>query len=575
MGGDKNGRRKKGRKKERGQNKARDLRQAHETIKLCGSLIDPENTNAGPCTYGAENCKFSHDMESYLALKPADIPGNCPVWEALGYCPAGLKCRWLGSHFDPETKTLKYKEGYQRDLHHGELNWTTGQQKNVLQKRKLPLPLSDQVTPWLDESNNDVKGFQEDAAKEEEKERILSGTALEIAKLRYLTYAEPPFKLAEKKKLNFKNAKIVSPLTTVGNLPFRRLMKTMGADVTYSEMALTLPLIQGSKSEWALTKAHKSELPGFGIQIASGKAWQAAKAAEILQNYAPNASELNLNCGCPIDLLYRRGEGSALLDNAGKMMRILKSMNYCSGDVPVTVKLRMGTRDSKPVAEHVVKRLLKEGDVGSITLHGRSRQQRYTRENNWEYISKVGSIVKDFNESQLDDKDQTDRQPVFFIGNGDAFTHLDWQRVQNDENVDSVMVARGALIKPWIFEEFEAGQYLDKSSSERLAILEQYAKFALEHWGSDDFGVNSARRYMCEFISFTHRYIPVGILERLPPKLNERPPQWKGRDEMETLLGSTDYKDWIKITEMFLGKASEGFTFTPKHKSNSFDNQRN
>ncbi|GMG44310.1 unnamed protein product [Ambrosiozyma monospora] len=575
MGGDKNGRRKKGKKKERGQNKARDLRQAHETIKLCGSLIDPENTNAGPCTYGAENCKFSHDMDGYLSMKPADVPGNCPVWEALGYCPAGLKCRWLGSHFDSESKTLKYKEGYQRVENHGELNWTTGQQKNVLQKRKMPLPLSDQVIQWLDERNNDVKGFQEDSAKENEKEKELTGTALEIAKLRYLTYVEPPFKLGEKKKLNVKNAKIVSPLTTVGNLPFRRLMKTMGADVTYSEMALTLPLIQGSKSEWALTKAHKSEYPGFGIQLASGKHWQAAKAAEILQNYAPNVSELNLNCGCPIDLLYRRGEGSALLDNAGKMMRILKSMNYCSGEVPVTVKLRMGTRDSKPVAEHVVKRLLKEGDVGAITLHGRSRQQRYTRENNWDFISKVGGIVKDFNESQLDDKDQTDRQPVFFIGNGDAFTHLDWQRVQNDENVDSVMVARGALIKPWIFEEFEAGQYLDKSSTERLAILEQYAKFALEHWGSDDFGVNSARRYMCEFISFTHRYIPVGILERLPPKLNERPPQWKGRDEMETLLGSSDYKDWIKITEMFLGKASEGFTFTPKHKSNSFDNQRN
>jgi len=134
-----------------------------------------------------------------------------------------------------------------------------------------------------------------------------------------------------------------------------------------------------------------------------------------------------------------------------------------------------------------------------------------------------------------------------------------------------VMVARGALIKPWIFEEVEAQQYLDKSSSERLDMLGNFSKFAIEHWGSDEYGVNIARRFMCEFISFTHRYIPVGIMERLPPKLNERPPTWVGRNEMETFLASTDYKDWIKITEMFLGKASDDFQFVPKHKSNAYE----
>ncbi|GMF82757.1 unnamed protein product [[Candida] boidinii] len=137
------------------------------------------------------------------------------------------------------------------------------------------------------------------------------------------------------------------------------------------------------------------------------------------------------------------------------------------------------------------------------------------------------------------------------------------------------MIARGALIKPWIFEEIEAKQYIDKSATERLSILEKYSKFAITHWGSDEYGVNSARRFLCEFMSFTHRYIPVGILERLPPKLNERPPQWKGRNELETLLGSNDANDWIKISEMFLGKSSDSFKFIPKHKSNSYETSEN
>lgn len=62
----------------------------------------------------------------------------------------------------------------------------------------------------------------------------------------------------------------------------------------------------------------------------------------------------------------------------------------------------------------------------------------------------------------------------------------------------------------------------------------------------------------------------MGICERYPVKLNERPPNWIGRDETETLLGSTNSADWIKLSELFLGPAEENFVYTPKHKSNSY-----
>jgi tRNA-dihydrouridine synthase 3 len=72
-------------------------------------------------------------------------------------------------------------------------------------------------------------------------------------------------------------------------------------------------------------------------------------------------------------------------------------------------------------------------------------------------------------------------------------------------------------------------------------------------------------------MSFFHRYIPVGIIEHdsIPPHLHDRAPRWRGRNDLETLLASTDANDWVKISEMFLGKTPEGWNFTPKHKSNS------
>lgn len=544
-------------KKRRGQNKKRDLKQQHEEVRLCSSLLDPENPKE--CRFGAENCRNSHNVEEYISSKPEDIEGNCPVYTAIGYCPAGLKCRWLHSHYNKEThKLLKDLEQVEnaKALNNYEVNKITPDKKTSLQKKKYTFEYASQMIPYLDSLVQNEANIEK---------------AQEQAKENQSTFVEAPFKVAEKKKLNLRDAKIVSPLTTVGNLPYRRLMKTLGADVTYSEMALSVPLLQGTNAEWALPKAHRTEYPGYGVQIATSKHWAAAKAAEAIYKETTHVSELNLNCGCPIDLLYRQGQGSALMEQPARLLRILKGMNASSGDIPVTVKIRTGTKENKNTAKALVERILSENEVAAVTLHGRSRQQRYTKEADWSYVQDVANVVQDWNNKKEDNKELRDTQPTCFVGNGDVYTHEDWYNAVNIPGVDSVMVARGALIKPWIFEEVEAQQYLDKSSTERLEMIGQYAKFAIEHWGSDEYGVGLARRFMCEFLGFTHRYIPVGILERLPPKLNQRPPQWKGRDELETLLGSTDYKDWIKITEMFLGKAGPNFQFVPKHKSNAYE----
>lgn len=112
---------------------------------------------------------------------------------------------------------------------------------------------------------------------------------------------------------------------------------------------------------------------------------------------------------------------------------------------------------------------------------------------------------------------------------------------------------------------------------------------------------NTTRRYLCEALSFQYRYVPIGLLEYLPGKINDRPPAYRGRNELgrrflippeeilqliyltfffqspvsltETLLASPDSRDWVKISEMFLGPAPDAWTFVPKHKSNAFESQ--
>lgn len=98
----------------------------------------------------------------------------------------------------------------------------------------------------------------------------------------------------------------------------------------------------------------------------------------------------------------------------------------------------------------------------------------------------------------------------------------------------------------------------------------QFAEFGLSHWGSDTQGVSTTRRFLCEALSFQHRYIPIGLLERLPAKMNDRPPAFRGRSELETLLSSPFAGDWVKISEMFLGKSDDRYNFIPKHKSNAY-----
>ena len=148
----------------------------------------------------------------------------------------------------------------------------------------------------------------------------------------------------------------VAPLTTVGNLPFRRIMKHYGADITCGEMALVDQLLMGKPSEWALLKRHPCE-DVFGVQIASGHADQFTRLAEILSNEESMEIDfVDMNLGCPIDLVCDKGAGAALMLREKKLRGSLEGMLNvlnCS----VTIKMRTGWSEGNPIAHELVPRI--------------------------------------------------------------------------------------------------------------------------------------------------------------------------------------------------------------------------
>lgn len=637
--------------KSKGQNFNRDFGTSKDEISLCQSRAHAPEFSPIECKFG-DGCKFEHDLRKYLKeWKREDLAtfdGICPIWKAKGRCNVGWKCRFVGSHMTERDAGEGRKElvllesensSGDRSSEVGILNSISTQAKIDLLKRRIATPKTDKYSEWLETNGREIeKSFRHhskrdrvEAPNPDAEDGNETGLKGELQDNR-AQYTEPPFLPSEKRRIYFgPETPVLAPLTTQGNLPFRRLCIDLGAQITYSEMAMSMPLVQGQKSEWALLRAHESEtehptyLPSspsstisnsspqvgydnardlrFGAQIAANKPWPALKATEILTRLCPHLRVIDLNCGCPIDLVYRQGAGSALLDQPAKLDKIVRGMNTVSGEIPITVKIRMGTKDHKPTAERLIDRLVhgapdnaivENGTSGTaaITLHGRSRQQRYTKRADWGYIASCAALVERYH-AQADALSDTVREPdprtqpasghVYFLGNGDIYSSRAYQSALATSRVSSIMLARGALIKPWLFEEIVQGQSLDKSALERLTYVERFARYGLETWGSDEVGVGTTRRFLLEWLSFAHRYVPLGILEHhsgalgsgssgFPEQsLQDRPQRWRGRNELETLLGSEDYRDWIRISEMFLGKAHPGFRFVPKHKSNSVE----
>lgn len=363
----------------------------------------------------------------------------------------------------------------------------------------------------------------------------------------------------DKKPLDLREKLILAPLTTVGNLPFRRLCIKLGCEVTVGEMALASSLLSGKRSEHALLRRHKDEKI-FGVQIAGGSIGTLLRCCQYIDDAKIDCDFVDLNMGCPIQGMTSRGAGAAMLDKAKLATDTFLGMSRLLTRAHVTCKVRLSVKDrtaphKKGSAEFFIPKFVETGSLNTIFIHGRTAQQHYSKTADWERIGSVKSNCS-----------------LPLIGCGDVLTQEEYyQRVA--QNPDGVMIGRGALIKPWIFREISERRTWDISSTERFDLLKDLVKFGHDHYGNDDRAVEKIRRGILEHLSFLHRYVPPPLWARHhegAQNMNTRPTVTEGRDELETLMLSPSASDWVEISKRLLGPTPDGYTFVPKHKANSY-----
>ena len=282
------------------------------------------------CPYGPEKCRYSHDLKLMLANREPDlvcIKGGCPRFKNRGMCEFGVTCRVGSDHINMATGENIRKE--EPADYKPVVNILSKDVQTQLRKKTYPFQCKRHF-----EKKKDEHAEGESAAEVDTSPLPLPGKT--------------------RKLIDFRNKVYIAPLTTVGNLPFRRILKGLGADITCGEMAVSENLLKGQGSEWALLKRHPCE-DVFGVQIAAAHPDQFTRVCELIDTQC-DVDFVDLNLGCPIDLICDKGAGSALMLRDKKLKASLMGISGALS-CPFTVKMRTGWNERDPIAHKLVHKI--------------------------------------------------------------------------------------------------------------------------------------------------------------------------------------------------------------------------
>ena len=258
------------------------------------------------------------------------------------------------------------------------------------------------------------------------------------------------------------NPYILAPMAGVTDLPFRVLCAEMGAGMVCTEMISAKALSFKNKNTYAMLKTAPEE--GIvSLQIFGSEPELMGEVAATLEEYSFQI--LDINMGCPVPKVAGNGEGSALLKDPALAGRIMKCVSS-STKKPVTAKIRLGF-DKDHINAVEVAKILEENGAAAITVHGRTREQYYSGEADWEAIAKVKEAVS-----------------IPIIGNGDVKDSESARKMFEITNCDGIAIGRAARGNPWIFRELTQQEDIGKPPWPELStMILRHAKMLVEEKG--------------------------------------------------------------------------------------------
>jgi len=288
-------------------------------------------------------------------------------------------------------------------------------------------------------------------------------------------------------KIKINNALLLAPMEDVTGIGFRKLCKEMGADIVYTEFVNSDGLIRNNIKTAKKMTITEEERP-VGIQIYGANIESMVEAAKISEGLNPDI--IDINAGCWVKKVVKRGAGSELLKDPDYMEKMVEAI-VNAVDKPVTVKTRLGWDSDSIIICEVARRLENVG-ARALTIHCRTSRQGHSGEVDWSFISKVKEEVS-----------------IPVVVNGGVFTAEDVQRAFNETGADGVMIARGAIQHPWIFREakhlIETGSLLTKISlEERIETALRHLKYEIEYKDEERQAVIPFRKYYTGYLKGLH-----------------------------------------------------------------------
>ena len=227
---------------------------------------------------------------------------------------------------------------------------------------------------------------------------------------------------------------VLAPMAGITNTAFRRLCREYGAGLYVSEMITTRALVERNAVTMRLIQHHESETPR-SIQLYGVDPKYTGEAARIIAEEG-HADHIDLNFGCPVPKVTRKGGGSALPWKLGLFREIVEAAVKNAGDLPVTVKMRKGI-DKDHLTYLDAGKVAEDAGVAAVALHARTAAEFYSGTADWSAIATLKETVTSI--------------PV--LGNGDIWSADDAVRMMSETGCDGVVVGRGCLGRPWLFGE--------------------------------------------------------------------------------------------------------------------------